>query len=57
MINIDYCHYTLAGSDYVMDLIAELEYPPLFPVSSSPSVISINMSFNVGPKKIQAFEE
>ena len=56
MIN-EYCHYSLAGSDYVMDMIAELEYPPSFPVSCSPSVISVDMSYNVGPNKIQQLEE
>ncbi|XP_028413164.1 unconventional myosin-XV-like isoform X2 [Dendronephthya gigantea] len=53
----DYCHYSLAGSDYVMDLIAELEYPPSFPVSCSPSVISVDMSYNVGPNKIKLLED
>ena len=53
----EYCHYSLAGSDYVMDMIAELEYPPLFPVSCSPTVISVDMSYNVGPNKVQQLEE
>lgn len=57
LINAEYSHYTLAGSDYVMDLIAELEYPPSFPVSCSPSVLSVDMSYNVGPNKLKGFEE
>lgn len=53
----EYCQYSLAGCDYVLDMIAELEYPPSFPVSCSPSVISMDMSYDVGPNKMRLLEE
>ncbi|XP_078347643.1 unconventional myosin-XV-like isoform X3 [Oculina patagonica] len=46
-------HCSLAGKDYVLDLISELEYPPAFPLSRSSSLLTVKPGHTVPESQLK----
>lgn len=50
-------HCSLAGSDYVLDLISELEYPPAFPLSRSSSLLTVTPGHTVPESQLKTLSK
>ena len=50
-------HCSLAGKDYVLDLISELEYPPAFPLSRSSSLLTVKPGHTVSESQLKTFSK
>ena len=50
-------HCTLAGKDYILDLVSELEYPPAFPLSRSSSLLTVKPGCNIPPGQLETLSK
>ena len=50
-------HCSLAGRDYILDLISELEYPPAFPLSRSPSLLTVKPGHTVPESQLNTLSK
>ncbi|XP_032227086.2 unconventional myosin-XV isoform X2 [Nematostella vectensis] len=48
------CHFSLCGHDYAMDLLSEYEYPPTFPPSLSPTLLTFRPGNKLPEKRKRA---